>query len=498
MSDQSLFSTLLNRLPATNRWKFWLSLAFFAKLIIFILCLFKPSSENPFIEFWGQYGGDTDAYLLPMENLVKNGTYEPDFRLPGYSLLYLPFYLLFSKAMALNCLIVLQLLLASLSVYLTALIAQFLFKDKVYFVWTFFLFAISTFSNMFDTVLMTESFGVSFLVIAIYTFFKYTETADNRWILGTGLLMTEAVFLRPGFLPILLMLLIVLIAYNLRKKWALGWPIAFLLLPFVIVDSVWVVRNFYQHNKFAPLQTSVAYPGTEEVILSQFKFVQSWGGDIVYWEAGAEIRWFGYGPAMHATFGKGVDTSAELPDYIYTSKFNKDSLRIIKQKLMATYQDSSLTKQQIAANKQYASDKFLEYATSVRQEKPFLYYVKAPLILLKKFLIHSGTYNLFSRASSELNVVEWAIKVFYSLFYLGALVVGFLGILLWMKECICLHRVGAAAGVVVYIATVHPFILRFSEYRYFIPAWPFLMIFVAYALVWGYQRITRLIGRTDT
>src|ERR1700690_4388802 len=119
-------------LPDSNRWKFWLALALLFKSAFF---LFQLSHGRPrgLMGFMGAAGGDTESYLAPVDHLMIYGTYSPDYRMPGYALLYYPLLLVFPKAVACNGVILVQLILASISVYCLALTARNCFQSNALF-----------------------------------------------------------------------------------------------------------------------------------------------------------------------------------------------------------------------------------------------------------------------------------------------------------------------------------------------------------------------------
>ena len=88
-----------NYLPKyTNKW-FWLGLAFVIKLSLFIY--FLHQADKSIFEFntkvIAQSTGDTFSYLTPIDNLLQSGNYDPDYRMPGYGVVYLLFRIFFNQ-----------------------------------------------------------------------------------------------------------------------------------------------------------------------------------------------------------------------------------------------------------------------------------------------------------------------------------------------------------------------------------------------------------------
>src|SRR5208283_4201159 len=108
-----------------------------------------------------------------------------------------------------------QLAFSSLSVYLLALTSMNLFNKVQPFYFVFYLYAISSFASLFDSLLLSESLATSFLIIAVYFFFLYFRGFSTpapgfsgravapghakKDIFFSGLFLTWVVFLRPVF-----------------------------------------------------------------------------------------------------------------------------------------------------------------------------------------------------------------------------------------------------------------------------------------------------------
>ncbi|HSY76981.1 MAG TPA: hypothetical protein VK890_09005, partial [Bacteroidia bacterium] len=401
--------------------------------------------------------------------------------------LYFPFALFLSKATAYTIIIVLQFIAASLSVYCLAIIAYTVFKSKAMFYLTFYLFALSTYTSLFDSTLLTESFTCSFLIFAVFFLLKAFTNESKTYInlVFSGVFLTEVFFLRPVFAPLFLIFSVVLFVFFYRNKSGkIMLKLITFLLPFLLIDGAWTVRNYSKHDKFIPA-TSFYYPRiANSYDLPLYTLVSSWGGANQYWEPDAEIRWFGVSdglpPELH-------NRSVSLPNYIYTSKFNYDSLLVLRKQLSIYISNESNPNADSVKMESLLATiraKCFLYANSIKTEKPFLYYVKAPIMRTKHFLIHSGTYNLFVTLTSQLNTVQYSIKILYSLFYLLIIGFGAIGILLLFKQSVLFTPAAVLTGIIAYTIVIHPVILGVCEKRYFVPAYPFMLICTVYAINW--------------
>jgi hypothetical protein len=483
-------------LKETTNWKFWLLLAFLAKAVFFIFKI--REAHLPYMDgFWGGNNCDVWWYLTPMDNLLKNGNYLPDFRLPGYGAIYLPFRLFFSAATACNIIIIIQLLLTSISVYVLALIAKSIFKSDNFFYATFYLFAISTYSNIADTNLMPEGLTASLLIFLVYFFIKYFTDYKKSILVISGFLMAWIIFLRPETALIIVFLYLILVVDCIKNKKKFVITLLF-LVPFTIFDSIWIAHNYKFHKKIIPLSsvvpikdsTSPYRPTDNTYIDPLFYFMRSWGGNLCWWEPKAEMRWFciNWNDGWIPTDSNKVDAS--IPDYIYTSKFNKDSLvNLRKIFILLGDTDSTISVTQRIYYIQYLSKKFEVYARSVQDEKPMLYYVKAPIILTKTFIINGNEctnnnwfLNFIPRLSQKYYYEEYLLQFFYSIFYIMTMTFGIIGIFLLSKNIFKFSIMGIIPFIAAAAFLAIPIIMHLTEGRHLIPYFPFILVCAIYAI----------------
>ena len=115
--------------------------------------------------------------------------------------------------------------------------------------------------------------------------------------------------------------------------------------------------------------------------------------------------------------------------------------------------------------------------------KAFLYYIIAPVMRIKAFLFHSGTPNLFLTPTSQLGIIPLCIKVFYSVFYMSLVVFGTIGLFLLSRKCFKNIIILPVIAIVVYTIFIHPVFFGMCEKRYFVPAYPFMLIIAVYAFI---------------
>lgn len=475
MSPKSLSRSLFFHvpLPAKENWAAWTAVALVFRIIVFVYKITtEPNTTVHYPGIFASEAGDTVSYFQPIDNWLHHGVYMDDHRMPGYGWVYLLLRLALSVEASLDAVAILQLITACLSVYVLAVLAAHLLPKHSAFHATFVAFGISTYTALWDHVLLAESFCTSALIFSLY--FLLTAQANQRRLFLSGLMLTWAVFLRPVSAPLLglFCLYVVLRQYpgissdrstRLRRC-------AILLAPFLILDGIWAIRNHRVHNGFYPLMTTIGYKGEKESHLGALaRFVQSFGGSTVWWAPRAEMTFF-IPLAKHI---KSSDTQVRFPEDIFTSKFDQSSLNEVRD-MIAVVRDDSTPPQRKREVEASVIRRLDSYTASIRDEKPFLYHVKSRLRIAKTFLLHSGTYNLFSRPSFELRPWEFCVKVFYSLLYCLVVLMGLIGCL-WLAV-----RGGGDSRLLalttVYLTFVHPILFRMDEFRYLSPGYPFLLL----------------------
>jgi hypothetical protein len=250
--------------------------------------------------------------------------------------------------------------------------------------------------------------------------------------------------------------------------------VLYFIIPFLLLDSLWILSNYKKYDRVIPLTKSTMYPGVEKSsFYFMMKFLQSWGGNYIFWDTSAEIRWFGIkGNANERHFS--INEEIRIPDYIYTSRFNEDSLIQIK-KMFEECNSDTLSLEHLTRMTNSINQKLSVYTLSVKKEHPFLFYISSRIIYMKKYLFHSGTYNIFKFPWSRLNYFKRIIKIFYSAEYIFILIAGFAGIFLLMQKPISIYKL-LLPIVSLYGIIIFPVILRLPEIRYFAPSFPFLLV----------------------
>jgi len=490
----SLFKSLYNKLPHPEKWGFWIAVSLFIKTLFFVYFISLSYSLGPdyagfnYKGSWAKAGGDASSYLEPIENLLFYGEYYDDYRMPGYGWLYFLFRLFFSQSTSLNFLISIQLLLSSVSVYMLALIALKIFEKKVYFYFSFLLYLTSIFVSVNDFVLMTESFATSCLIISLYFFVTSSQKNSLKYLFFSGLFLTWCIFLKPIIFPILSFLVVLLLVRGIknRKYLLVSKRILLFVIPFLFFESLWVYRNLKKHDRFFLFQKSIYYAGYETGFRgSLYSFTKSFGGNNEFWLPNAEIIYFE--PESPYFFNEeGKDSSLRLlSNNIFTKSFNKDSLLYLRQ-LIIQMNDSSISHNDRYLLEGNIINKLHKYKTSIKNERPFLYYIGSKLKALKKMIFNSD-FGFGYVWKDGCNYYFYKIcKLFYAFYYYCVIILGLIGfIFLAFKYMINYkNKYYPLLIFISYLTFAYPLIFNESQNRYFVSVYPFLILTVMYFILW--------------
>jgi len=464
---------------------FWIVLGLLVKGLPFLFLLHSRPADSDIPGIWAGTFGDSHGYLDPIDNLLKNGSYSPEYRMPGYGFIYLLFRCFLPFDYSCNILIILQFILAGISVYYLALIAKTVFKsDKIFYV-CFYLFLFSTYSNYFDGWIMTESFCNSALIFSVWFFVNYFQSAKVKNLLFSGMFLTWAVFLRPVFLPLFFVFILIVLVntplstLNATGRWKkISLNLLFLIIPFLITEGSWVIRNYNKHQKMVFLLGS-PHPWAKTFYrFSLFNFINSWGGNYDLNDNAAPFHWFGYGKQLSK-----IPYHDSLPTYIYTSQFNKDSLLLVKNRIIAL-NDSVLTPDENYKYQNEVKEKLDRYTLSIKEEKPVLYYIEAPFFHSLPNLLFGPGSKMYLKRYNLPGKMRYISEIFFTLFYYIVTVFGAIGAFIILFQYFRKNNIALTiAFLPLYTIIIHGIFFRYTENRYLMPAWAFLILCTSYFIV---------------
>ncbi len=482
----------------------WVCIALIIKAVFFVFFHYH------FLRYWPAQrivrplfigSGDTPGYFEPLENLVNGhgysvtvrdgsggASYQPFAgRMPGFLPVYVPLFYFFGKEAASAALIIFQFLLNAFSVYLLSQAAERLFKTKLSFYITFFLSAAGCFDSVFVHYGLSESLSASFLVFSFYMLMRISPVAGYRDWMWAGFFLAWAVFLRPVLAIFLILFpLIGWIRIRLSPPGFLK-ACVFFLLPFMIADVCWIIRNYSSFGRFVILQNTAIGPGGAytgdfpEQKVSLKRWVIAVGGDCQEWEPAGEMGWFYLPPGKQ-------DAVMPFTAKDFTPRYNTDSLLRLRDDFRSSLDENipgdkrmELAKSVIAACERYR----LSYISC----HPVYYYFLNRLRICSRILFIRRLDHLPFPASGQMNMVQKAVKGGYFLFYYFVIASALAGMAaaVWKKN----RNALLVALVVMSYVFLFGFVLGFVESRYLVPVYPFLILLSSFAAATGISRIWR-------
>ncbi len=424
----------------------------------------------------GKRGGDTPSYFDSIEHLLAYGHYTyslthlPAYagRMPGYGTVYGALRLALPPTAACDGVVLLQIALALVSLYYLGELAYLLTQRRAVAYAVVMMHAISPYGAQADLFLLTESFAASALIISSYYFLRGTTTDNNWYLILAGSWLTWVIFLRPYMAPLLGVWLIIHLYQNSTQiKYAVGKLCVssmVFLLPFVVIDGAWTIRNWLVCRQFIPLQALYAGIRMSPVYLESRRFAAALGDDPVEWNTSSIMAWL--------TLPK-PPAQAAPKQWQLTSYGTYDSLAWVRQRIQAAkaekppgdYQQPN-TKQAVAALRRFHD--------AVVHERPFLYYVVAPLRLTYHLVLTGGGTSIFAWPFNELSLWQRGIRLLFTFSHwliIGASLLSYFSWPRGLPSGWVLVRLSSIFLIVFFVLG-----LRYVEPRYFIVVYPLALL----------------------
>ncbi len=456
---------------------------------------------------------ETSTFLGPAESMINGGDYQsnPDdkwtrvTRMPGYAAPYFLFRLFCSPFVAKGLLVLAQVLLGGISIYYLALVSQMLTNKVSVFYITFILYSISTYVCVLDRYVGPESLGVSILIFSIYFAMRYKQTGRNSFIAISGLLLTWTILLRVIAITILPFFLLYFLWDNgkrmsirirsiLDRFKKMRIPLSLFLIWLIGFELWWIPRNYRDLKMIIPFQYNRWVEGTgepaEDLEYHMYNWIKTVGGDMIFYRPNTLAAW------MCNTPFAGKDWLP--PSRIFTSTFNLDSVRSMRRDFLLIQTeiiDHNTHHHTLSQNNaaRILNARFDAYTINYKQEKPFYYFVLNRIVLLKEFLVNSGSIYLPFKKLDSMKADYFGIffKISQSILYWIVLLFGLAGgFLAWRARNPENMFILSATLVLI---CVFPFILLFIDIRFFNPAYALLTILASISiqkclsLIWNYR-----------
>lgn len=450
---------LVGRVPR----RVWVAVALAAKGLsfVFFLVFFVHHGADSPPGFWGATTNDTSSYLAPVENALETKDFLRLFgyRPFGYGLPYLILRLVAGPAASLNALIVCQAALAGVSLVILGRMAGRLFDSRSTVVLTVGAYFALPIVSYYDVVALTESLSTSLLVLSLHALVTPVRF-EWTWRLLSGACLAWCCLLKPVLLPLAGI-------YVLYSAWAdrrmgvgrIALMAALILAPVMAGDGIWAAGRLLagarQVHEYPPKE----YTDEAKHSLAMFEFLKALGDD---WHQQ---------PWVYSLEG-----ATKPPCAVATTAFDCDDLAALAKRAqraqvdLLTLNPATPTDEVRSLNLALNAD-LKRYADSVRRERPFHYYIVAPIRCLARMLSSSSTHRLFGSYSTmnpslraprmALDAVAWSWQ--------GAFLVL---LVLAPSPSRCRAERVVVGTTILYVYSVYALFFRMSDVRYIVPVLP--------------------------
>jgi hypothetical protein len=250
------------------------------------------------------------------------------------------------------------------------------------------------------------------------------------------------------------------------------------MIPFTVIEGVWVIRNYISIGQLVPLQTRVTYNDGElfnkdiDIKWIAGDFSKSFGGDHIFWNPRGITYWF---------FNEDSYTAKNpFPKQLFNDNLTLEDLEKAKEKCILINSKTLPYEQEVEYKSEVIST-FNEFHNNYKSTQFFHYAIVSRLIHLKKFIFHSGVYNIPFPAFKDQNIFQKLFKLFYAILYLFVFVFGFTSslYLLVFKRSVK----WVVLLIPLYLFSFFPFVLKMHEYRFNTLGYPFLLIAACHCLL---------------
>lgn len=218
------------------------------------------------------YDDDDVKYLRSAETFIKTGqlTYQYTdkptvFIMPGITLFLVPFVALFGVEGAVMPVRIVFAIMQTFNLYMVFLIARKIFNTKV----ALLAMVLSFFylPNMYvSTVVLTEVPAYTAFLAMIYFLIYGTERKQKLVLFAAGIMWGVAVMFRATMAVMAVIILIYLYFKKNGIKDMAKFAVC-IIIPFMIIMSPWVIRNFAVFDRFIPLTVSSGNPKMQGTII---------------------------------------------------------------------------------------------------------------------------------------------------------------------------------------------------------------------------------------
>lgn len=293
----------------------------------------------------------------------------------------------------------------------------------------------------------------------------------------SGTLLTWVVFLRYYILPVYLIFILSILFREKAIKSIFKYAFLF-LLPLIIFDGLWTLRNYREFNRFIPLQEKQAGIHLSESTYAYRALIQAWGGNLSYWEKGAEATWFVPDEVLDRfKFDRPGDLI--LPSYIFDGTFTLDSLKKGRAHYIKSFVVNSNYQRHI--NDSLAVLTFSAFTNHIKSANPERFYLLNRLEYLRKYVLHIYAEKLTPEVSlHSSNMIKKLYKAaIIILNYLFTILGLLMAVYFLFKNLFAgdfINNKNIIGAIPLYIFLLLTVVVKSYEPRYMILAFPFLIL----------------------
>ena len=218
------------------------------------------------------YDDDDVKYLRSAQTFIKTGqltygyTDKPTvFIMPGITLFLVPFVAVFGIEGAVMPVRFVFAVLQTFNLYMVFLIARKIFDSKTALITM--VLSLFYLPNIYvSTVVLTEVPAYTAFLLMIFFLIWGTETRRKHLIFVAGTMWAMAVMFRATMVFLLAIMFVYWIFNKIGIKDMMKFAIC-VIIPFVIIMSPWVIRNFAAFDRFIPLTLSSGNPKMQGTII---------------------------------------------------------------------------------------------------------------------------------------------------------------------------------------------------------------------------------------
>lgn len=443
------------------------------KFLYAYLLAFNLGCANPETQLtkWCFSSGDTFSYTGAMENYVKTGSYfffngrENVYagRLPHYSIPYFLFRQILTEQDSYNALVLLQLMVESVAILVAFLLCLSITNSFFASYSLLGLLLLAANWTLFSIHASPESFSCSFCILFSYTYYRFSLNSNKTNLLLSGLFLGGLVVLKPYFALVYLVIGVQWLFRNGITRAGLlrtSFHSLIVSLPLLILLCPWIVRNYSSQNRIFLFQQDIyaGYNYTKSELAFR-KYVSAWGENFIFWERSSAGCYFMPSGAIPCDY--------QLPAFSHSS--TEDSLAIEQ----ARKGFIELQRNHTDSLDLVISNMFVALHEKFKKQKPFHYYIAAPVKLFVTFILHSGSYYLpFHKANPCFANWQYGLKGSQSLIYWLSLLVGVPGLFILSTK----QKDYTLLFLGCFILVLFPIGLKAIEWRYLRTIEPLLCI----------------------